>query len=142
MGEKARRDQRGAGVSVCSDIMAKKDKILALATGFRGRAKNVLRVARNRVEKALQYQYRDRRNKKRDMRSLWIQRVNAASREHDMTYSQLVHGLKEADVGLNRKMLQELAMYEPLSFQQVAQLAREAHLAKADSPGVITVSKD
>merc|ERR1711918_283168 len=114
----------GAGVSVCSDIMAKKDKILALAKGFRGRSKNVLRVARNRVEKALQYEYRDRRQKKRDMRSLWIQRVNAATREHDLTYSRLVNGLKEADVVLNRRMLQELAMYEPLSFQQVAQLAR------------------
>merc|ERR1712046_121541 len=103
--------------------MSKKDRILALAKGFRGRAKNVLRIARNRVEKALQYQYRDRRQKKRTMRALWIQRINAAVRqdesEDSLSYSQFVHGLAQANIQLNRKILQELAIHEPLSFQEV-----------------------
>merc|ERR1711998_300063 len=93
--------------------MGKKDKILALAKGFRGRSKNCFRLARNRVEKALQYQYRDRRQKKRDVRGVWIQRINAAVRDHDMTYSQFIHGLGQANITLNRKMLMELAIYEP-----------------------------
>merc|ERR1711865_4847 len=106
--------------------MGKKDKLLALAKGFRGRAKNVWKVARNRVEKAMQYQYRDRRQKKRDFRSLWIQRVNAAVREHDLSYSQFVHGLDQADIQLNRKILMEPAIHEPKSFEVVVGEAKGA----------------
>merc|ERR1711934_264363 len=105
--------------------MAKKDKILALAKGFRGRAKNCYRIATNRVEKALQYQYRDRRQKKRQFRSLWIQRINAAAREYDLSYSQLIHGLNKSNVGLDRKILSELAIYEPKSFAAVIGAAKE-----------------
>eukprot|EP00884_Botryococcus_braunii_P022313 jgi/Botrbrau1/8766/Bobra.0330s0002.1 len=94
-----------------------KDKILHLAKGFRGRAKNCIRVARERVEKALQYAYRDRKVKKRDMRSLWIQRTNAAARQFGMPYSTFMHGLKEQNIQLNRKTLAELAVEEPYSFQ-------------------------
>merc|ERR1712046_400108 len=107
--------------------MSKKDRILALAKGFRGRAKNVLRIARNRVEKALQYEYRDRRQKKRDMRTLWVQRINAATREHDLKYSHFVHGLAKANITLNRKILMELAIHEPLSFQVVVNEAKKAN---------------
>ncbi|CAL5229880.1 g13294 [Coccomyxa viridis] len=94
-----------------------KDKVLSLAKGFRGRSKNCIRVARERVEKALQYAYRDRKAKKRDMRSLWIQRVNAASKEHGVTYSRLIHGLQQENIQINRKVLSELAVQEPFSFK-------------------------
>merc|ERR1711934_120808 len=106
--------------------MAKKDKILALAKGFRGRAKNCYRIATNRVEKALQYQYRDRRQKKRQFRSLWIQRINAAAREYDLSYSQLMYGLSQSNVQLDRKILSELAIYEPKSFAAVIEAAKES----------------
>ena len=92
-------------------------QVLALAKGFRGRAKNCVRIARLRVEKALQYQYRDRKARKRDFRSLWIQRINAGARQHGVKYSDFMHALKEDNVQLNRKMLSELAMNEPYSFQ-------------------------
>lgn len=98
-----------------------KKKILALAKGFRGRAKNCHRLARPRVEKALTYQYRDRRAKKRDFRSLWIQRINAGSREHGVPYARLMHGLAESNIWLNRKVLSEIAMQEPFSFQALVQ---------------------
>ncbi|GMH39965.1 hypothetical protein BSKO_07869 [Bryopsis sp. KO-2023] len=94
-----------------------KKKILALAKGFRGRAKNCHRIARPRVEKALQYQYRDRRTKKRDFRSLWIQRINAGSREHGLPYGKFMHGLQGQNIWLDRKVLSEIAMQEPFSFQ-------------------------
>mmetsp|Transcript_37327 Transcript_37327/g.92291 ORF Transcript_37327/g.92291 Transcript_37327/m.92291 type:complete len:110 (-) Transcript_37327:47-376(-) len=94
-----------------------KDKILAMAKGFRGRAKNCITVARNRVEKALQYATRDRQQKKRDFRELWIQRINAGAREHGLKYSEFIHGLKEENINMNRKMLSELAMNEPYSFK-------------------------
>lgn len=94
-----------------------KDKVLKLAKGFRGRAKNCIRIARERVEKSLQYAYRDRRNKKRDMRALWIQRINAGAKEHGVSYSKLIHGLTQENIQVNRKLLSELAMREPTSFQ-------------------------
>jgi large subunit ribosomal protein L20 len=97
--------------------MTGKDKILRLAKGFRGRAKNCIRIARERVEKSLQYAYRDRKNKKRDMRRLWITRINAGTRQYGLRYSDLVHGLKEENIQVNRKMLSELAMNEPHSFK-------------------------
>eukprot|EP00245_Coleochaete_scutata_P006125 TRINITY_DN20284_c0_g1_i1.p1 TRINITY_DN20284_c0_g1~~TRINITY_DN20284_c0_g1_i1.p1 ORF type:complete len:109 (+),score=20.09 TRINITY_DN20284_c0_g1_i1:128-454(+) len=102
-----------------------KSKIFALAKGFRGRAKNCITVARERVEKALQYSYRDRRNKKRDMKALWIQRINAGSREHGVNYGMFMHGLKEENVQLNRKVLSELAMQEPYTFRSLVELTRQ-----------------
>ena len=93
------------------------EKIFKLAKGFRGRAKNTIRAARNRVEKALQYSYRDRKAKKRDFRELWIQQINAATREHGVKYSEFMHGLKEENVAVDRKILAELARTEPYSFK-------------------------
>ncbi|KAL3678053.1 hypothetical protein R1sor_021009 [Riccia sorocarpa] len=111
-------------------------EILQLAKGFRGRAKNCIRISRERVEKALQYAYRDRRNKKRDMRGLWIQRINAGARQHGVNYGQLMHGLNTENVQLNRKVLSELAMHEPYSFKTLVDVSRvafqhqHAHLKK------------
>lgn len=97
--------------------MTGKDKILRLAKGFRGRAKNCIRIARERVEKSLQYAYRDRKNKKREMRRLWITRINAGTRQYGVRYSDLIHGLQQENIQVNRKMLSELAMNEPYSFK-------------------------
>lgn len=96
-----------------------KDKVFRLAKGFRGRSNNCLRIAKERVEKALQYAYRDRRQKKRDMRSLWIQRINAGTKQHGVSYSTFMHGLKEENIHVNRKVLSELAMQEPYSFKSL-----------------------
>ena len=93
------------------------EKILKLAKGFRGRAKNTIRTARNRVEKGLHYAYRDRRAKKRDFRAEWIQQINAAAREHGVKYGEFMHGLKEENIDVNRKMLADLAQNEPFSFK-------------------------
>ncbi|WPY00402.1 50S ribosomal protein L20 [Candidatus Trichorickettsia mobilis] len=106
-------------------------KILKLAKGYRGRAKNCFRIAIEKVEKALQYAYRDRRNRKRDFRGLWIQRINAAARIHGMVYSQLVGGLKKAAVDIDRKMLSELAVNNPEAFAQIVEQAKSAMLEKA-----------
>jgi large subunit ribosomal protein L20 len=83
---------------------ARHKKVLELAKGYRGRNSSAYRIALEKVEKALRYAYRDRRNKKRDFRGLWIQRINAAAREHGLTYSQLMHGLKLAGLELDRKV--------------------------------------
>jgi large subunit ribosomal protein L20 len=99
-------------------------KILKLAKGYRGRAKNCFRVAIEKVEKALVYAYRDRRNRKRDFRGLWIQRINAAAREHGMVYSQLVGALKKIKVDVNRKMLAELAVNNPQAFTSIVEQAK------------------
>lgn len=96
-----------------------KDKVFKLAKGFRGRSKNCIRLAKERVEKALQYAYRDRRQKKRNMRSLWIQRINAGTKQHGVMYSTFMHGLKEENIQVNRKVLSELAMQEPYSFKSL-----------------------
>ncbi|XP_042391623.1 50S ribosomal protein L20-like [Zingiber officinale] len=103
-----------------------KDKIFKLAKGFRGRAKNCIRIARERVEKALQYSYRDRRNKKRDMRSLWIERINAGTRLHGVNYGNFMHGLLKENIQLNRKVLSELSMHEPYSFKALVDVSRTA----------------
>jgi large subunit ribosomal protein L20 len=105
---------------------ARHKKILGLAKGYRGRGSTAYRVAIEKVEKALRYAYRDRRNKKRDFRALWIQRINAAAREHGMTYSQFMHGIKLAGVDLDRKVLSDLAVREPEAFQAIAATARAA----------------
>jgi large subunit ribosomal protein L20 len=98
---------------------AKRRKILTLAKGYRGRSKNCFRSAIERVEKGLQYAYRDRRNRKRDFRGLWIQRINAAAREHGLRYSEFVHGLKVANIGLDRKVLADIAAREPEAFAAI-----------------------
>lgn len=100
-------------------------KILKLAKGYRGRAKNCFRVAIEKVEKALRYAYRDRRNKKRDFRGLWIQRINAAVREYGLVYSQFMRGIKALNISLNRKMLSELAIQHPESFEKLVNQVKE-----------------
>ena len=98
---------------------ARRKKILKLAKGYFGRRKNVWTVAKNAVEKALQYAYRDRRVKKRNFRSLWITRINAAARMHGMSYSQFMGKVKSNDIALNRKVLADLAMNHPEAFKAV-----------------------
>src|SRR5215471_14232836 len=105
---------------------ARHKKVLGLAKGYRGRGGTAYRVAIEKVEKALRYAYRDRRNRKRDFRGLWIQRINAGAREHGMTYSQLMHGLKLAAIDLDRKVLSDLAIREPEAFEAIAATARTA----------------
>jgi large subunit ribosomal protein L20 len=110
---------------------ARHKKIVKLAKGARGRAKNTFRAAVQRVEKNLQYAYRDRRTRKRDFRGLWIQRINAGARQHGMTYSQFMHGLKRAEIDLDRKILAELAVSEPAAFEALVGQARDALAAAA-----------
>ena len=99
----------------------RRKKILKAAKGYFGARKNVYTVAKNAVERALQYAYRDRRNKKRAFRRLWIARINAAARLNGTTYSKLMHGLKSADIDLNRKVLADLAMHHPEAFKAVVE---------------------
>lgn len=143
-----------------------KDKILKLAKGFRGRAKNCIRIARPRVEKGLQYAFRDRRNKKREMRSLWITRINAGSRQYGVSepasaagrrsalhllhcliplpfvhaaqikYSELISGLQRENIQVNRRMLSELAANEPYSFK--ALVAQVRFMRGETAPAVAT----
>ncbi|MEL6660855.1 MAG: 50S ribosomal protein L20 [Bacteroidota bacterium] len=97
----------------------RRKKILKAAKGYFGARSNVYTVAKNAVEKAMQYAYRDRRNKKRAFRRLWIARINAGARMHGMSYSRLIHALKENNIDLNRKVLADLAMNHPESFKEV-----------------------
>lgn len=97
----------------------RRKKILKAAKGYFGARKNVYSVAKNAVEKAMQYAYRDRRTKKRAFRRLWIARINAAARQHGTTYSRLMHQLKENNIDLNRKVLADLAMNHPEAFKAV-----------------------
>lgn len=108
---------------------ARHKKILNMAKGYRGRNKNVFRVAVEKVEKGLQYAYRDRKAKKRTFRSLWIQRINAATRLYDMTYSRFMSGLDKAGVELDRKVLADIALKEPQAFAKLVETAKAA-LAK------------
>ena len=103
---------------------AKHKKILKKAKGYYGRRKNVFRVAVQAVEKGLQYAYRDRRNRKRDFRGLWIQRINAGVRLHGLTYSQFVNGLKKATIEIDRKILAELAVNQPEIFKALVEKAQ------------------
>ena len=105
---------------------ARHKKVLELAKGYRGRNSTVYRVAIEKVEKALRYAYRDRRNRKRDFRGLWIQRINAAAREHGLTYSQFMHGLKLAGIELDRKILADFAAKQPEAFTELATQAKTA----------------
>ena len=97
----------------------RRKKIIKMARGYFGARKNVYTVAKNAVEKALQYAYRDRINKKRVFRRLWIARINAAVRQHGMSYSKFIHALQKADISLNRKVLADLAMNHPESFKAI-----------------------
>ncbi len=105
---------------------ARHKKVIKQAKGYPGRGRNVYRVAIERVEKALQYAYRDRRVRKRTFRALWIQRINAGAREHGLTYSQLMNGLKKAGVELDRKVLSDLAVREPAAFKSLVDQAQAA----------------
>ena len=98
---------------------ARRKKILKQAKGFFGRRKNVYTVAKNAVEKALSYSYRDRKTKKRNFRALWIQRINAGAREHGISYSQFMGLIKKNNINLNRKVLADLAMNEPEVFKSI-----------------------
>jgi len=98
---------------------AKRKKVLKAAKGYWGRRKNVWTVAKNAVEKGMQYAYRDRKAKKREFRALWIQRINAGAREHGMSYAVLMGKLKEANIDLNRKVLADLAMNHPEAFKAI-----------------------
>ncbi len=110
---------------------ARHKKVLDLAKGYRGRGNTAYRVAIEKVEKALRYAYRDRRNKKRDFRGLWIQRINAGAREHGLTYSQFMYGLKCAGLELDRKVLSDLAIREPEAFAAIVATAKSALPAPA-----------
>ena len=105
---------------------ARHKDVLAQAKGYRGRSKNCYRLALRRVEKGLQYAYRDRRNRKRDFRSLWIQRINAAARSEGLTYGQMIHGLKSAGVEIDRKVLADLAVRDQAGFTSLAKRAQAA----------------
>ena len=105
---------------------AKHKRILEDAKGYYGRRKNTIRIARQAVEKAGQYAYRDRKVNKRNFRALWIQRINAGARLHGLTYSQLINGLNLAGVTLDRKILSDLAISEPASFASIVEQAKAA----------------
>ena len=98
---------------------ARHKKILALAKGFRGRRKNVFRIAKQAVMKAGQYAYRDRRTRKRVFRQLWIARINAASRGLGLTYSKFMAGLKKANIDIDRKVLSDMAIHDPAGFSSI-----------------------
>ena len=103
---------------------ARHKKVLALAKGFRGRRGNVFRIAKEAVMKAGQYAYRDRRNKKREFRALWITRINAGCREAGLTYSQFIAGLKKAGIDMDRKVLADLAVFEKAAFGKIVEQAK------------------
>jgi len=101
-------------------------KILKLTKGMYGTRNNLFRRANEAMLKSLWYSYRDRRTRKRDLRRLWISRINAAARQNGMTYSRLIHGLKQANIQLNRKMLADLAVRDPKAFTEVVKTAQKA----------------
>jgi large subunit ribosomal protein L20 len=103
---------------------AKHKKVLKAAKGFYGRRKNTIRIAKQAVEKSLQYAYRDRKNRKRTFRALWIQRLNAAVRAHGLTYSRFIDGLGKAGIEVDRKLLSEMAIHEPTAFAVYVEKAK------------------
>jgi large subunit ribosomal protein L20 len=105
---------------------AKHKKVLKAAKGYYGRRKNTIRVAKQAVEKANQYAYRDRKRRKRTFRALWIQRLNAAVRPFGLTYSRFINGLDRAGVAVDRKVLSDLAIAEPVAFQAIVEKAKAA----------------
>jgi len=105
---------------------AKHKKTLKLAKGYYGRRKNTIRVAKQAVEKAMQYAYRDRKVRKRNFRALWIQRINAAAREHGLTYGRFIHGLTKAGIAIDRKVLADLAVKDAAGFKALVAKAQGA----------------
>ena len=105
---------------------AKHKKVLKAVKGQWGRRKNTIRVARQAMEKAMQYAYRDRRNKKRDFKSLWIQRINAGVRSEGLTYSKFIHGLNKSGIKIDRKILAEIAYDNPEAFKNIVKKAQAA----------------
>jgi large subunit ribosomal protein L20 len=105
---------------------AKHKKVLKQAEGFRGRRKSTIRIAKQAVDKSLQYAYRDRRVKKRNFRALWIQRINAAVREHGLTYGRFINGLNKAGVEIDRKVLSDLAIKDAAAFKALVDKAQAA----------------
>ena len=108
----------------------RREKVLSLTKGYRGRAKNCMTVAIERSEKGLQYAYRDRKNRKREFRKLWIQRINAAARLNGMVYSQFMNGLHKAGIEIDRKVLSDIAIHDAAAFSALAKQS-EAALSKA-----------
>jgi large subunit ribosomal protein L20 len=104
----------------------RRKKILDMAKGYRGGRGTLLRTASETVDRALKFAYRDRKVKKRTFRSLWIMRINAAARQHGLSYSRFMDGLKKADIGLDRKVLAGMAMSDPQAFEKLARIAMEA----------------
>jgi large subunit ribosomal protein L20 len=102
----------------------RRNKILKLAKGYRGARSKLFRSATEAVDRALNYAFRDRRVKKRDFRALWIARINAAARENGLSYSRLIHGLKQAEVALDRKIMADLAVNDPAAFSVIAETAK------------------
>src|SRR5262252_2831641 len=113
---------------------ARHKKVLEQSKGFRGRTSTTYRAAKQRLEKSLQYAYRDRRVKKRDFRGLWIQRINAAVREHGLTYSRFIDGLHKAGIEIDRKVLAAIAYDDAASFAEIVKLVQAA-LASAGEAG-------
>ena len=105
---------------------AKHKKVLKAVKGQWGRRKNTIRVAKQAMEKAMQYAYRDRRNKKRDFKSLWIQRINAGARAEGLTYSKFINGLSKSGIKLDRKILAEIAYHNPEAFKTIVKKAQAA----------------
>ena len=105
---------------------ARHRKVIKQAKGYYGRRKNTIRIAKQAVEKAGQYAYRDRKVKKRTFRALWIQRINAAARENGLTYGRLIDGLKKAGIELDRKVLADIAVHEPATFKGLVEAASAA----------------
>jgi len=114
--------------------LLKRKKILKLSSGFWGTKSNAHRMAKQAVDKALAYAYRDRRQKKRQLRSLWIVRINAAARLHGLSYSRLIAGLKAAGSSLDRKVLADIAVADPAGFAGLAEMAKSALGAQGGSP--------
>ena len=115
-----------ARVSRGTTAHARHKKVLKAAKGYYGRRKNTIRVAKQAVDKAHQYAYRDRRVRKREFRALWIQRINAAARVHGLTYSQLMGGLGKAGIEVDRKMLADLAVHQPAAFAALVEQSKQA----------------
>lgn len=105
---------------------ARHKKVLKKAKGFDGRRKNTIRTAMSAVEKSMQYAYRDRKTRKRDFRGLWIQRINAAVREHGLTYGRFIDGLNKSGIEVDRKVLSDMAIHEAEAFGLLVQAAKEA----------------
>ncbi|GAA0596288.1 50S ribosomal protein L20 [Paenochrobactrum sp. BZR 588] len=105
---------------------AKHKKVLKQAEGFRGRRKNTIRTAMAAVDRSKQYAYRDRKNRKRNFRALWIQRINAAVREHGLTYGRFIDGLMKSNIEIDRKVLSDIAIHEPEAFVALVDSAKKA----------------